>query len=176
LRSPARPEQFIEEIAEPCLEHVHLGVRDGDALGPIIPDLPVREILWRSAHATGRRGSVIQDAVRGNPESGSSGRPAARMRHPASIRQLAGSRNLSTPCSALAAAKTCRQRCWLPGRKRSGSLIVSHDRLASPCRGSGSRSRPQAAKRWRVFRDSVDGLPLVRPLRARRSCSLSEQS
>ena len=29
-------------------------------------------------------------------------------------------------------------------------LIVSHDRLASPCRGRGSRSRPQAAKRWRV--------------------------
>jgi hypothetical protein len=30
------------------------------------------------------------------------------------------------------------------------SLIVSHDRSASPCRGSDSRSRPQAAKRWRV--------------------------
>jgi len=38
----------------------------------------------------------------------------------------------------------------LPGRRRSGSLIVSHDRLATPRRGSGSRSRPQAAKRWRV--------------------------
>lgn len=72
------------------------------------------------------------------------------MRHPASIRQLAGSRNLSIPRCALAAAKTCRQRCRLPGRERSGSLIVSHDRLASPCRGSGSRSRPQAAKRWRA--------------------------
>jgi hypothetical protein len=107
-------------------------------------------VPWRSAHATGQRGSVIQEVVRWNPGSGSSGRPAARMRHPASIRQLSGSRNLSIPRCALAAAKTCQQRCWLPGRERSGSLIVSHDRLASPCRGSGSRSRPQAAKRWRA--------------------------
>jgi hypothetical protein len=44
LRSPARPEQFIEQIAEPCLEHVQLGVRHGDVLGPIIRDLPVRQV------------------------------------------------------------------------------------------------------------------------------------
>ena len=44
-----------------------------------------------------------------------------------------------------------------PGRERSGSLIVSHDRLASPCRGSGSRSRPQAAKRWRASATALRG-------------------
>jgi hypothetical protein len=42
LRSPARSEEFIEQIAEPCLEHIHLGVRDRNALGPIIRDLRVR--------------------------------------------------------------------------------------------------------------------------------------
>jgi hypothetical protein len=32
LRSSARPEQFIEQIAEPCLEHIELGVGNRNAM------------------------------------------------------------------------------------------------------------------------------------------------
>ena len=67
--------------------------------------------------------------------------------------QHPAARRLTEPFdSALRArgGKDLPQRCWLSGREWNASLIVSHDRLASPCRGSGSRSRPQAAKRWRV--------------------------
>jgi hypothetical protein len=42
--------------------------------------------------------------------------------------------------------------------------------LASPCRGSDSRSRPQPRSDG-AFRDSLDGLALVRPLCGKRSCS-----
>jgi hypothetical protein len=33
VRSSARPEQFIEEVAEPTLEHLHLGLRDRNGTG-----------------------------------------------------------------------------------------------------------------------------------------------
>jgi hypothetical protein len=33
-----RSEQFIEEIAEPCLEHIELGVGDRHRVGPIVRD------------------------------------------------------------------------------------------------------------------------------------------
>src|SRR5262249_50285433 len=60
VRSSARPEKLVEEIAEPCLEHVHLGVGDGDALRPIVRDRPGRQVmLRRPADATrGRRPAV----------------------------------------------------------------------------------------------------------------------
>jgi hypothetical protein len=42
LRLSAGPEQFIEEVAEPCLEHFHLGLRYRIALGPIVRDGPLK--------------------------------------------------------------------------------------------------------------------------------------
>jgi hypothetical protein len=33
-------EQLVEDIAEPCLEHVDLGIRDRHPLGPVIYDAP----------------------------------------------------------------------------------------------------------------------------------------
>ena len=57
LRSSARPEQFVEEVAEPCLEHVDLGVRDRHALGPIVRDASrSRRHAWAAGQgaATGR--------------------------------------------------------------------------------------------------------------------------
>jgi hypothetical protein len=47
LRSSARPKQLIEEIAEPCLEYVELGVGDRHALGPIVGNGPACEVLFR---------------------------------------------------------------------------------------------------------------------------------
>ncbi len=41
LTSSARPEQFVEEVAEPCLEYVEFGVRDRHTLGPIVGDAHV---------------------------------------------------------------------------------------------------------------------------------------
>jgi len=37
---PARPEQLVEEVAEPRLEHVEFGLSDRDVLGPIVCDGP----------------------------------------------------------------------------------------------------------------------------------------
>jgi hypothetical protein len=55
LRSSARPEQLIEEIAEPCLEHVELGIGDRHRVGPIVGDSPRLDIvLGRQAHARPR--------------------------------------------------------------------------------------------------------------------------
>ena len=47
LTSSARPEQLIEEIAEPSLEHVHLGFRDRNMLGPVVGDGPDRKVVLR---------------------------------------------------------------------------------------------------------------------------------
>jgi hypothetical protein len=49
LRSSARPEQFIEEIAEPCLEHIELGVGDRHWVGPIVRDRPRLNVMLRRA-------------------------------------------------------------------------------------------------------------------------------
>ena len=55
IRSSARPEQLVEQVAEPCLEHVHLGVGDRDMLGPVVGDGPRREVvLGRPAEETAK--------------------------------------------------------------------------------------------------------------------------
>ena len=47
-----RTEQFVENIAEPCLEHVDLGIRDRHPLGPIIIDAPrIKAALDRPPNA-----------------------------------------------------------------------------------------------------------------------------
>lgn len=55
FKSSAWPEQLIEEVAEPRLEHVHLGLRDGDMLGPVIGDGPGREVMLRRLARKGPR-------------------------------------------------------------------------------------------------------------------------
>jgi hypothetical protein len=55
VRSSARSKQFIEEVAEPRLEHVHLALRDRDASGPVVGDCPRRNIVLRPASNTGPR-------------------------------------------------------------------------------------------------------------------------
>ncbi len=45
--STAGAEQLIEEIAEPRLEHVHLGFRDRDMLGPVVGDGPGGKVMLR---------------------------------------------------------------------------------------------------------------------------------
>ena len=50
LTSSARPEQLVEQVAEPRLEHIDLGFCDGHALGPVVGDGPALKIvLWRTA-------------------------------------------------------------------------------------------------------------------------------
>ena len=57
----AQSEQFIEEVAEPGLEYVHLGLGDRDAFGPVIADDPGREVvLRRTADARLRREIVVK--------------------------------------------------------------------------------------------------------------------
>jgi len=154
LRSSARPEQFIEEIAEPCLEHVELGVGDRHRVGPIVHDGPCLNImLGRAADARpGRRLDV--KIVRQNAEAG------AWSGHPRSIAPLcpqANDRFLSA--NAL----------LLPGKPATrGALALSSDldRLASPRRAGDSRSRPQP-RSGGAERASLDGVAAVRPARAK---------
>ena len=46
VRSSTRPEQLIEKIAEPCLEHVNLGLRDRQSLGPVVGDRPRLKVVF----------------------------------------------------------------------------------------------------------------------------------
>ena len=50
-------------------------------------------------------------------------------------------------------------------------LTLIHERLASPCRASDSRSRPHKSRSGGASRASLEGLALVRPPRGKRSCS-----
>jgi hypothetical protein len=47
--SSGRPEQFIEELAEPCLENVELGVGDRHRVGPIVRNGPRLNVVLRRA-------------------------------------------------------------------------------------------------------------------------------
>jgi hypothetical protein len=40
FRSSVRPEQLIEKIAKPCLEHIEFGVGDRHRVGPIVRNQP----------------------------------------------------------------------------------------------------------------------------------------
>lgn len=55
LRSSARPEHFIEQIAEPRIEHVELGIHNRHIFGPIVGDGPgLDSVLDRAANARPR--------------------------------------------------------------------------------------------------------------------------
>jgi hypothetical protein len=52
LTSSARPEQFVEQAAEPCFEYVDFGVRDRHARRPIVDDAPgLNVVVDRTAKA-----------------------------------------------------------------------------------------------------------------------------
>jgi hypothetical protein len=55
LTSSARPEQLIEKIAEPRLEHVHLGLGDGNVLGPVVGYGLGRKVVFRRPARKRRR-------------------------------------------------------------------------------------------------------------------------
>ncbi|MGA8095371.1 MAG: hypothetical protein WB823_14025 [Steroidobacteraceae bacterium] len=68
LTSSAWPEQLIEQIAEPRLEHVHLGLGNWNLLGPIVGDGPGREVVLR--RPAGERPRVAEQLFKllGDPE------------------------------------------------------------------------------------------------------------
>jgi hypothetical protein len=45
VKSSALPEELVEQVSEPPLEHIDLGIRDGDALRPIVGDRPPDKIV-----------------------------------------------------------------------------------------------------------------------------------
>ena len=47
LTSSARPEQLVEQVAEPCLEHIDFSLGDRDALRPVVGDGPHLKIILR---------------------------------------------------------------------------------------------------------------------------------
>ena len=68
--SSAWPEQFVEQIAEPCLEHVKLGVGDRHMLRPIVANGPGLDIVLdgpsEARPRTGRDDEIVgQDAAFG---------------------------------------------------------------------------------------------------------------
>ncbi len=76
LRSSARPEQFIEQIAEPCLEHVELGIGDRHRVGPIVRDGPRRQVVLRRPTDTRPRLDRNVKVIGQDAQAG------ARSRHP----------------------------------------------------------------------------------------------
>jgi hypothetical protein len=64
-------EQLVENIAEPCLEHLDLGIRDRHPRGPVINDAPrIKTALDRPPDARPRLGLDIQ-IIGKNAEPGS---------------------------------------------------------------------------------------------------------
>jgi hypothetical protein len=47
VRSSVRPEQLVEQVGEPSLEHLHLSLGDGHALRPVVGDGLGREVALR---------------------------------------------------------------------------------------------------------------------------------
>jgi hypothetical protein len=153
VRSSARPEQFVEEVAEPRLEHVEFGLSDRDVLGPIVCDGPrLKVVLGRPANARPRLRldvKIVGQNAQGDARSG----------HPGSIAPLGSQANdLSLSGNAL-----------LPPvesvTKGADTLILNLDRLASPRRTGDRQSRPKP-RSGGAERASLDGLAAVRPARA----------
>jgi hypothetical protein len=71
---------LVEDLAEPRLEHVHLAIGDGDALGPIVHDAPIDEVMLHRPPrpAFGRVGVVVK--VNGDRDTVEAPRPAKRAR------------------------------------------------------------------------------------------------
>ncbi len=154
LRSSARPEQLIEKVAEPCLEHVQLGVGDWHRVGPIVRNDPrIKIVPGRPADA--RPGFWLNVKIIGqNAQAGAgSGHP----RSIAPLRSQANDRFLS------ASAPVPSGRSVMKG---APALISSLDRLASLRRAGDGRSRPKP-RSGGAERASLDGLAAVRPARAK---------
>lgn len=100
--SSALPEQLVEEVAEPRLEHVHLGVRDRDTRGPVVGDGPrLKVVLRRPANAELKLAGVVIKAWRRRTDSDA---PAtnvsaigARSGHAVSIAHSQGNQNGQNP-------------------------------------------------------------------------------
>ena len=45
LKSSARPKQLIEQVGEPSLEHLDLGLRDGHVVRPVVSNGPGRKVM-----------------------------------------------------------------------------------------------------------------------------------
>jgi hypothetical protein len=139
-----------EQIAEPCLEHVELGIGDWHRVGPIVGDGPrFNIVLGRAPHAWPALRLDVK-IVRQNSQAG------AWSGHPGSI----ASRRTRTNGLSLS-----RSTLFLLGKsvmKGALTLISNLDRLASPRRAGDSRSRPQPGSGG-TERASLDGLAAVRP-------------
>jgi hypothetical protein len=138
LKSSARPEQFIEEIAESCLEHVEFGVGDRHAVGPIVGDGPSLDIMLDGPSEARPRARNDVKIIGHNAEAD------ALSGHPASITPLGSQTNgLSLSGNALLP----------PGKsvmKGATSLTSNLDRLRAICRGR--RQAVKAASREAVAR------------------------
>ena len=155
LTSSRRPEQFVEQVAEPCFEYVDFGIRDRHARGPVVHDAPSLNIMFdRAAKARPGAGHDIE-VGRQFAECGAVAQRGAMPGHCARIAQ--------TPARAERPISTPRHRA---ARVAKGAvpLTLNHDRLRATRRGGGRRSRPQP-RSGGAARASLDGLATVRPPR-----------
>ena len=82
IRSSAGPKDFVEEIAELCLEHIEFGVGDRHRIGPIVRDGPDREImLRRPANARPRLRRDVKIVGQGAQAGTRTGHSASIARH-----------------------------------------------------------------------------------------------
>jgi len=87
--SSTRPEQLVEKVAEPSLEHLDLGLRNRNAFRPVIGDGPCRQIVL--GRAAGKRPRLSKQLVQllGCGWRARSGRPG----HPDRIAESPVARN-----------------------------------------------------------------------------------
>src|SRR5579883_1602787 len=114
LESSAGPEHLVEEIAEPRLEHVHFGMRDRHALGPIVRDGPGREImLRRPADARPRLRRDVKVVGQDAQADTRSGHPASIAQHGLRANDRSLSHNtLLLPGKTVMKGALARKRSW----------------------------------------------------------------
>ncbi len=117
-----RPEQFIEEVAKPCLEHVHLAFGDGHALRPVIDDAPANQIVLHrpTRSAIGREQVIVK--VSRDRSVVETPRPAtcARTAHLQKVGRAGTRRNDRQLVGAESAVEARKSDVYRAGRERVG--------------------------------------------------------
>ena len=150
--SSRRPEQFVEQVAEPCLEYVDFGVRDRHARGPVVHDAPGLNVMFdRAAKARPWAGHDIE-VGRQFAERGAVAQRGSAPGHCARIAQTTPGWN----------GRSIRHGTRVRVAKGAVPIPLNHDRLRAIGRGGCRRSRPQP-RSGGAARASLDGLAKVRP-------------
>ena len=143
LRSSARPEYLVEQIAEPRLEHIYLGLRDRHARGPVVDDAPLLKVVLRwPADARPRAGD--DEEIVGQDTARRAAAQSARRDIAPESRRNAFRRNDRFLRQARFALTASTLSQW--ERIRSFRTLIAWQALAGPATGGQGRSREAVAR------------------------------